>query len=131
MSVAARSKRRTATSANTAASRSACRWACPTTVSPACQDGPGGLGVPHACLVLITGKDKVLNNEYQSHSPSQTSGGIVCAPDSFISNLQNFVEHKYAVDIVKIIHLPAFVLTLLLQGTLHSATMWNWLPQFC
>lgn len=37
VSVAARSKRRTATSANTAASRSACQWACPTTVSPAAE----------------------------------------------------------------------------------------------
>lgn len=41
VSAAARSKRRTATSANTAASRSACQWECPTTVSPTRQGRSG------------------------------------------------------------------------------------------
>ena len=80
VSAAARSKRRTATSANIAASRSACQWACPTTVSPTGQ-GRAGLDsasssaaharTPHAqahtylCMLLVTCKHTLLNTAPQ------------------------------------------------------------------
>ena len=70
VSVAARSKRRTATSANTAASRSACQWACPTTVSPAGQ-GRSGQRFKRSCTHIYTHMH-THTHAYTTHSHTLT-----------------------------------------------------------